>query len=168
MRILPFIWFSNLEDINKIKFYTPNFWAISEVQNLRSRRKTAWNSVPGVFVGVILVNFDVLGHGKTSCWGGKFFFYLTMKVMMFCVFWHKTLSTENWWNRENRKIVELIPLLDIIGFNNLNDVQKTHNVRRKTCSIAQNTTQAKKIEKRFVFPHSTLNNSSKEYFQDCD
>ena len=59
-----------------------------------------------------------------------------MKAMMFCVFWHETTSTEIWWNREKRKIVELTQLLDTISFNNLNTVQKTQNARRKTCSIA--------------------------------
>ena len=48
-----------------------------------------------------------------------------MKAMMFCVFWHKTTSTEIWWNREKRKIVELKSLLDKISFNNLNSVLKT-------------------------------------------
>ena len=45
-----------------------------------------------------------------------------MKVMVFCVFWHKTTSTEIWWNREKRKIVELTPLFDFISFDNLNGV----------------------------------------------
>ena len=45
-----------------------------------------------------------------------------MKVMVFCVFWHKTTSTEIWWNREKRKIVELTPLFDFIGIDNLNGV----------------------------------------------
>ena len=64
-----------------------------------------------------------------------------MKVMMFCVFWHKTTSKEIWWNREKRKIVELTPLFDFISFNNLNGVYKTQNTRPKSCSIAESTTQ---------------------------
>ena len=45
-----------------------------------------------------------------------------MKAMMSCVFRHKTTSTEIWWNREKRKIVELTPLIDTISFNDLNIV----------------------------------------------
>ena len=85
-----------------------------------------------------------------------------MKVMMFCVFWHKTTSTEIWWNREKRKIVDLTPLIDTISFNNLNIVKPKNllNCTKHNSGI--------KFKKRFVFPHSSLNNSSKEYFQDCD
>ena len=51
----------------------PIFWAKIEAQDLWNRRKTTWNSVPGVFVGVFLVHLHVLGHGKPSWWGGKKF-----------------------------------------------------------------------------------------------
>ena len=59
-----------------------------------------------------------------------------MKVMMFCVFWHKTTSTEIWWNREKRKIVELTPLIATNTFKNLNIAEKTEKARPKTYSIA--------------------------------
>ena len=60
-----------------------------------------------------------------------------MKVMVFCVFWHKTTSTEIWWNREKRKSVELTPLLGLISFNNLNSIKKTQITRRKTGSLSK-------------------------------
>ena len=71
MRPLPFNLVSTLADINKILFCTPFFGLKS--QDLRIRRKKTWNSVPGVFLGVILVHLHVLGHGKPSWWGGKKF-----------------------------------------------------------------------------------------------
>ena len=67
----PFIWSSTLEDINKILFCTPFFGDKIEAHDFQNRRKTTWNSVPDVFVGVILVHFDALGHCKPSWWGGK-------------------------------------------------------------------------------------------------
>ena len=60
-----------------------------------------------------------------------------MKVMVFCVFWHKTTSKEIWRNREKRKIVELTPFIGTISFKNLNTVQKTQKARLKTFSIAK-------------------------------
>ena len=79
-----------------------------------------------------------------------------MKAMMFCVFWHKTTSTEIWWNREKRKIVELTPLIDTIGFSILNVVQKTFKASRKTCSITKNTTQYLNFRKDLFFRGSAI------------
>ena len=79
-----------------------------------------------------------------------------MKVMMFCVFWHKTTSTEIWWNREKWKIVELTPLIDTIGFSIINIGQKTQKASRKTCSITKNTTQHLNFRKYLFFRGSAL------------
>ena len=65
------IWSSTLEDINKILFCTPFFGLKSKPKISGTDVKTTWNSVPGVLVGVILVHFHVLGHGKPSWWGGE-------------------------------------------------------------------------------------------------
>ena len=77
------------------------------------------------------------GSGKTFMRRWEKISHLTMKVMMFCVFWHKTTSTEVWWNREKRKIVELTPLIATNSFKNLNTTEKTQKARPKTCSIAR-------------------------------
>ena len=63
-----------------------------------------------------------------------------MKVMMFCVFWHKTTSTEVWWNREKRKIVELTPLIATNSFKNLSTAEKTQKARQKLVQLQENTT----------------------------
>ena len=61
-----------------------------------------------------------------------------MKVMMFCVFWHKTTSTGIWYRE--KKIVELTPLIDTNSFKNLNTAQKTQKARPKLAQLQENTT----------------------------
>ena len=77
--------------------------------------------------------------------------HLTMKAMMFCVFWHKTTLPEICRYHEKWKIVELTPWKHTMSFRNLNSAYKTQKAHQKGGSIGQNTTQPLNLRKNFYF-----------------